>query len=99
MMIEKKEIKKNNRTVALHFFYVKKEKTYPAYVSKYKSNGEKQVILLMIPKREGWHYLAVKKLLTILREITSKHHGHLHCLNWLHFFETENKFESHKKIC
>ena len=30
MMIEKKEIKENNRTVALHFLYVKKEKTYPA---------------------------------------------------------------------
>ena len=48
----------------------------------------------MIPKREGWHYLAVIKLSTLLREITSKHNGHLHCLNWLHIFETENKCES-----
>ena len=26
------------------------------------SNREKKVILLMIPNRKGWHYLAVKKL-------------------------------------
>ena len=46
--------------------YDKKEKIYPAYVSKYNSNHEKQVILLMIPNREG---------------ITSKYHGHFYCLN------------------
>ena len=36
--------------------YVKKEKRYPAYVSKHNSNREKQVILLMVSngeKREG----------------------------------------------
>ena len=32
---------------------MKKEKVYPAYVSKNSSNREKQVILLMIPIREG----------------------------------------------
>ena len=32
---------------------MKKEKVYPAYVSKNNSNREKQVILLMIPNREG----------------------------------------------
>ena len=31
----------------------KKEKTYPAYVSNYKSSQEKQVVLLMIPNEEG----------------------------------------------
>ena len=31
----------------------------------------------MIPneEKEGWHYLTVKKLSTLLRGITSKHHG------------------------
>ena len=32
----------------------------------------KQVITLIIPHREGWHYLAVKKLSTLLRGITKK---------------------------
>ena len=47
--------------------YAKKEKIYPAYVSKHNSNCKKQVILLMIPNGEGWqwHYLAVKKLSTL----------------------------------
>ena len=52
--------------------YAKKEKTYPAYVSKYNSNPEKQIIPLMIPNGEGWYYLALKKLSALLRGITSK---------------------------
>ena len=49
--------------------YGKKEKIYPAYVSKHNSNRENQVILLMISngeipeaKFEGrqWDYYAVK---------------------------------------
>ena len=32
--------------------YNKKEKLYPAYVSKHNSNRERQVILLMIPSGE-----------------------------------------------
>ena len=51
-------------------------------------------------KSEGqWHYLAVKKLSALLRGITSKHHGDFCCLNCLNSFATENKRESHKKLC
>ena len=64
------------------FYVLKKKKKYPAYVSKNNLNREKQVILLMIPNRKGreskpkarvtkserrrWHYLAVKKPITII---------------------------------
>ena len=73
------------------------EKKYPTYVSKDNANCEKQVILLMISKREGyktnihgqWHYLVVKKLSALLRGITSKNHGDSYCLNCLYFFTTE----------
>ena len=46
----------------------------------------------MIPneEKEGWHYLAVKKLSTLLRGITSKHCGDIYYLNYLHSFRTEN---------
>ena len=37
------------------FCMLKKEKIYPAYVWKHNSNCEKQVILSMILKGEGWH--------------------------------------------
>ena len=37
----------------------------------------------MIPNGEGSHYLAVKKLLALLRGIMSKH-GDICCLNLLH---------------
>ena len=39
-----KKIEKNNVTIALNVLYAKKEKIYPAYVSKHKSNCEKQVL-------------------------------------------------------
>ena len=33
---------------------------HPDYFSKQNSNPKKQVIFLMIPNREGWHYIAEK---------------------------------------
>ena len=55
----------------------------------HNSNRDKQVIILMIPNGEGWHYLAVKKLSELLRGITSKHNGGFYCLNCLHSFRTK----------
>ena len=90
--------------------YAKKEKINPAYVSKHNSNYEKQVIL-MISNREKLHYLAVKKISTLLRGIieSSKNNGGFYCLNCLDLnclnsFRTKSKLESHKrdvkiKIC
>ena len=50
----------------------------------------------MIPnkEKEGRYYLAVQKLSTLLRGITSKHHGIFYCLNCLHSFRAENKLKS-----
>ena len=62
-----KKFEKNNVKIALNVLYAKKEKMYPAYVSKSNSNREKEVILLMIPSGKGWHYLAVRKLSALLR--------------------------------
>ena len=45
----------------------------------------------MIPneEKEGWYYLAVDKLSTLLRQVASKHHGDFYCLNCLYSFRTE----------
>ena len=85
-----KKIGKNNVTIALNVLYAKKEKIYPAYVSKHNSNREKQVILLMILNGGRWHYLAVKKISALFRGITSKQHSDFHCV---YSFTTENKHE------
>ena len=55
----------------------------------------------MIPNEinERLHYLTVKALSTLLREIASKCHGNFYCLNCLHSFRTEYKLKSHKKVC
>ena len=81
--------------------YNKQKETLPAYFSNNKLTREKTIILLMIPneEKEGWHYLPVKKLSTLIRGITSKHHGDFYCLNALPSFRTENKLKSHEKIC
>ena len=48
-MIRKKKMRKT-LTIAL---FGKREKIYPANVSKHNSNREKQVVLLIIPSKEG----------------------------------------------
>ena len=57
---DSKKNEENSWTIALHVLYVEEEKIYPAYASKHQSNRENQVIPLMIPNGEGWHFLAVK---------------------------------------
>ena len=55
---------KNYVTTALNVLYAKKEKIYPAHVSKHNSNRKKQVILLMLLNNEvrgRYNYLAVKR--------------------------------------
>ena len=80
--------------------YIKEKEILPAYISKYNSTLEKQVILLIIlnEEKEGWHYLAGKKLSALLHGIISKHKGDFYCLNCLHYFRTENKLKSHEKL-
>ena len=38
-----KKFEKNNVTIALNILYVKKEKIYPAYLSKHNSNRESKL--------------------------------------------------------
>ena len=65
------KFEKNNNAV-VNMLYEKEMKLCPAYISKSKSTHKKQITILMIPNKKGWHYLAVKKLPTLLRGITSK---------------------------
>ena len=75
------------------------EKICHAYNSKYNLTRENQVILLMITDGEKLHYLAVKKLSALLRVITSNHNRDFYCFNCFRAYTTENKLESHKKLC
>ena len=70
-----KDLKKNNPTIVFNILYIKGKEICPAYISKINSNYEKQIILLMIRdlEKESCHYLAVKKLFSLLKIITSTH--------------------------
>ena len=94
-----KNLRKIMQEFALNVLHAKKEKMYPAYVSKNNSSREKQVILLLISKVKKWLYLAVKKLSALLRGVISKYNGDFYCLNSLHSFRTKNNLESHKRVC
>ena len=91
----------NNKNVALNILYVpfNTKKVEIAYKSKYNLIRDKQIILLMISNGENWHYLVVKNLSRLLRGISSNHDGDYYCLNCFHSYRTENKLNTHKKIC
>ena len=54
------KFEKFNLKISLEVLYAKNEKIYPAAISKYNSNREKEIIFWLIPNVEGLHYLAVK---------------------------------------
>lgn len=37
--------------------------------------------MIQIKEKEGWHYLAVKKISTLLHKNTLNHQGDFYCLN------------------
>ena len=96
-----KTFEPNNKSIALNILYVphNTEKIYHAYKSKYNLTRENQVILLMTTDGEKWHYPAVKSLPALLRLKTGNIHGDFYCLNCFCTYTTENKLESHKKVC
>ena len=75
------------------------EKIRHASKSKYNLTRENQVILLMITDGEKLHYLAVKSLSALFREIADNNHGDFYCLNYFQSYTTENKLKKHKKVC
>ena len=81
--------------------YTKEKKILPVFISKINSNFKKQIIILIISNQEKkeWHYLAVKKVSTLLRGITSKYHSDFYFLICLHSFRSENNIKFHEKIC
>ena len=94
-----KEFEQNNKSIALNILFLpyNTEKIRLAYKSKYNFKRENQVISLMITDSKKWHYLAVKSLSALLREITSNHVGDFYCLNCFHSCSTKEKLKKHEK--
>ena len=52
----------------------------------------------MIPNGKGRHYLTLKRLSSLLKGITWKHHNDLYCLNYPESFATKKKLKWRKKV-
>ena len=68
------KFKLNNKSIALNILYIlyNTKEIRHAYKSKYKLNRKNPTIVLMITDRKKWHYLAVKKISALLREIDNR---------------------------
>ena len=67
-----KKLKTSNKTNGLHALLSPSncEEIKQAYISKHNSERENKVILVWITDSEKWHYLAIKRYIRLLREIT-----------------------------
>ena len=67
-----KKFETSNKTIPLNTLYVphNMEEIRHAYISNHNSTRDDQVTLLMITDGKKWHYLAVKILSALFREIT-----------------------------
>ena len=52
----------------------------------------------MITDGQKWHYLLVKRLSALFREIKGNNHGDFYCLNYFQSYTTENQFKKYKKV-
>ena len=91
----------NNESIAPNILYVPHyaEGKKHAYKSKYNTDRENQVIILMITNGKKWHFLPVKRMSPLLREITSNHKKDFYCLNCFHSYTRKNKLEKHYEVC
>ena len=96
-----KKFESNNKSIALNILYVpyNSKEIKLTCTSKYNSNCENKVILLMITDGEKWHYLAVKSLFALFRGTTSNHKEDFYCLKCFHSYNTKEKLKKHKKVC
>ena len=66
--------------------------------SKHNQNCKNQAILLMITEDKKYHYLAIKSVSALFREITSTNNGDSYCLNCFHSFRTKNVKKTRKYV-
>ena len=96
-----KKFESNSKPIALNILFVlfNIKNVIIAYKSKHTFKRQNHVTLLMITDGKKWHYLAVKRLSALLREITSNHNGDFYCLNCFQSYSTKNKLKKHERVC
>ena len=49
--------------------------------------------------KDIWHYIAIKSIPALLRDVSSTHSGDYYCLNSFHSYRTEEKPKAHEELC
>ena len=84
---------RNNKDVALNVLsaHSTKKKINIVRTSKHNNTRKHKVILLIISDEDNnWHYIYVKNLKALCRDVFSNNHGDYYCLNCLHAYRTKN---------
>ena len=92
----------NNKDAALNIFstHSTKKKIDIVKTSKHNNTRKHKVILLIISDEDNnWHYICVKNLKALCRDVFSNNHGGYYCLNCLHACRTKNKLKIHERLC
>ena len=99
--VNRKSFEKKNRSIVLNILYMKEKEIFLAFISKISLNCQKQIILLTIRNEEKGGYIqsCSKKTIYIINMNEIKTSCNFYCLNCLHCFRTQNKHESHEKVC
>ena len=50
-------------------------------------------------KDKNWHYITVKSLKKLSRNVFSNNHADHYCVNCFHAYRTENALKKHEKLC
>ena len=54
---------------------------------------------MITDNENNWHYLAIKSISGLSRDIASTNHDDFYFLNCLHSYRTLNALKNHEKLC
>ena len=96
------KFERTNKDIALNILsaYSTKKKINIVKTSKHNNRRKHKVILLIISDEDNnSHYICVKNLKALCRDVFLNNHGDYYCLNCLHACRTKNKLKMHEKLC
>lgn len=92
---------RDNQNIALNIFSVpyQRKTINIQYRSRHIRTRNKQVNLLMITDKEKWHYITIKSIPALFRDVTSTNHGDRCCFICFQSYRTDDALKNHELLC